>query len=110
MTAAMENPKAFQCTTDKQAAQLNRQNLHIARQFDNANFALVELMRQGITVHAVRIEGAHPEIEIQDGRATRALRSAVYATLSHGGHRRYQRRAMVRNCLVTWETDQGDPQ
>jgi len=94
----------YRRTANKPEKNVNRQNLHISLAYEMANFALLELMKMGITVIKVTIEGRNPAIEVMPSKACQALDGHVHATINRPGRRTVIKRAYLNHCLVQWET------
>nr|WP_067289797.1 hypothetical protein [Marinobacterium profundum] len=80
----------------------NVQNEHIAGQLAKVNLAVNVLVKRGLTVTAISIEGHSPPIEIIQGPACREFRQAVSKWINKNGRRQTERVAIVGECQVRW--------
>lgn len=97
-------PKKYQATALKDKKNRNRQNAHISFSYETANFALINLMKMGVTVLSVNIEGRTPQIEVLSHGTQKIPKSQIHATINTAGGRSQIKRAVLNNCLIQWES------
>lgn len=100
-------PQLYRRFTQKPQIRLSRQNLHIATQFEQANAAVIELLKRGMTVLTIHIEGSRPVIEVEECKAALEMPNTLH-TLSIGGVRIFRRIALLNDCSIVWISYQGE--
>lgn len=80
----------------------NKQNCHIAFQYEKVQEALLALMLMNITILRVELEGSAPLIEVMCTGHCSKLEGHKFATIGRGVGRHTTMRAIVKGCIVQW--------
>ncbi len=81
----------------------NEQNKHIALRYEECNDVLLALIKQGVTVESVSINGPQPIIKLLSKPRRTKLASSVVSIRGAGGGRRTElHSAFVGNCRIEW--------
>ncbi len=80
----------------------NKQNCHIAFQYEKVQEALLALMLMNVTILRVELEGPAPLIEVMETPHCKKLESYKFATIGRGVGRHTTMRASVKGCVVQW--------
>jgi hypothetical protein len=95
--------RKYEAMSSAKVVQLSKQNMHIATSFQKANDAVVQLMKKGITVASINIEGSQPVIELLPSGHCKKLTSFVSVIKYRGQQRHEVSRAIVNGCIVEWQ-------
>jgi hypothetical protein len=86
---------------------LNAQNSHIANSFDQANQALIGLMKAGLTVERLAIEGVRPEIHLVYSPDIDDLVKQYCTISNHIRDGVNIHRGIYMDCLIEWQAHES---